>query len=220
MPDDTAGTHGPERITIQINRVHYEVNVTHMTGEQPPAPEAADRADRDLFEVVPGHPDRKIETARKSTCATGPGSSPRLLASTPAGKPTAMTVPLLLPADCLCLEDRGLAYEVTAEAGRPASSSGPGTCRRGMTTRTTYSSGCHRLPRCRPGHVVVRAGGQAGRRREVQAAEVAENHLGRAWQRWSRHFQPGQWRSGVDGLESYLALIRRELIRCAGSGPA
>ena len=28
-----------------------------------------------------------------------------------------MTVPLLLPADCRCLEDRGLAYQVAAEAG-------------------------------------------------------------------------------------------------------
>ena len=51
---------------------------------------------------------------------------------------------------------------------------------------------------------------------EVQATQVVERHLGREWQRWSRHFQPGQWRSGLDGLESYLALIQRELIRCAG----
>ena len=54
----------------------------------------------------------------------------------------------------------------------------------------------------------------------VQATEMVENHLGRAWQRWSRHFQPGQWRSGVDGLEGYLALIQRELIRSAGGGRA
>ena len=32
MPDETAATHGPERITIQIDRVHYEVDVTQMTG--------------------------------------------------------------------------------------------------------------------------------------------------------------------------------------------
>jgi hypothetical protein len=61
MPDDTAGTHGPERITIQIDRVHYEVDVTHMTGEQlRHLPQPPIGPDRDLFEVVPGHPDRKI----------------------------------------------------------------------------------------------------------------------------------------------------------------
>lgn len=47
----------------------------------------------------------------------------------------------------------------------------------------------------------------------LPATEVIETHLGRSWQRWSRHFNNGQWQSGVDGLESYLALIRRDLER-------
>ena len=47
----------------------------------------------------------------------------------------------------------------------------------------------------------------------IPATEVIEHHLGRSWQRWSRHFSAGQWRSGVDGLESFLALVRRELER-------
>jgi Prokaryotic E2 family E len=51
--------------------------------------------------------------------------------------------------------------------------------------------------------------------RVVQATEVTERHLGRDWQRWSRHFGAGQWRSGIDTLESFLALIRKELERCA-----
>ena len=34
-------------------------------------------------------------------------------------------------------------------------------------------------------------------------------------QRWSRHFNSGQWRSGVDGLESYVALIEHEVRRCS-----
>src|SRR5258708_5149740 len=38
--------------------------------------------------------------------------------------------------------------------------------------------------------------------------EANENHLGRQWQRWSRHFQPGQWSPGRSGLESYLATVR------------
>lgn len=45
----------------------------------------------------------------------------------------------------------------------------------------------------------------------IPATQVIERHLGRSWQRWSRHLTPGQWRSGIDGLESFLAIIRREL---------
>lgn len=50
----------------------------------------------------------------------------------------------------------------------------------------------------------------------IQATESMEHYLGRVWQRWSRHFGAGQWRSGIDGLESFLALLQRELERCAG----
>lgn len=51
--------------------------------------------------------------------------------------------------------------------------------------------------------------------RGIQAADVTEQHLGRPWQRWSRHFQPGQWQSGLDGLENFMALVRGELTRSA-----
>lgn len=61
MSEDAAAGHRPERIRIQIDRVHYEVEVTHMTGEQlRHLPEPPIGPDRDLFEVVPGHSDRKI----------------------------------------------------------------------------------------------------------------------------------------------------------------
>jgi hypothetical protein len=50
----------------------------------------------------------------------------------------------------------------------------------------------------------------------LPATEVRETHLGRTWQRWSRHFDKGQWRSGVDCLETFLALIRKELSRGVG----
>ena len=46
---------------------------------------------------------------------------------------------------------------------------------------------------------------------EIQATQAYEHILGREWQRWSRHLMPGQWRSGVDCIESYLAIVRREL---------
>ncbi|CAN7614839.1 E2/UBC family protein [Variovorax paradoxus] len=45
--------------------------------------------------------------------------------------------------------------------------------------------------------------------------DVHENYLGRPWQRWSRHLNPGQWLAGRDSLESYLALIRTDLRKWA-----
>jgi hypothetical protein len=53
-----------------------------------------------------------------------------------------------------------------------------------------------------------RADGQA-----IPATDVVEHHLGRSWQRWSRHFVDGQWKSGIDSLESFMALLRDELKR-------
>jgi hypothetical protein len=50
----------------------------------------------------------------------------------------------------------------------------------------------------------------------IAATQVMEPHLGRTWQRWSRHLGPGQWRSGIDSLESYFAIVRREL---SAAGP-
>jgi hypothetical protein len=47
--------------------------------------------------------------------------------------------------------------------------------------------------------------------RLIPATEVEEHYFGRLWQRWSRHLSGGQWRSGVDSLESYLALVHSEL---------
>lgn len=50
----------------------------------------------------------------------------------------------------------------------------------------------------------------------IAATQLMENHLGRTWQRWSRHLNPGQWRPGVDSVESYLALVRKELAIASG----
>lgn len=49
----------------------------------------------------------------------------------------------------------------------------------------------------------------------IPGTEVTENHVGRAWQRWSRHIG-GQWRPGVDNLETYLAYVRRALAMAGG----
>lgn len=40
----------------------------------------------------------------------------------------------------------------------------------------------------------------------IPATQVTETHLGRSWQRWSRHIA-GQWRPGVDDIRSYMAYI-------------
>jgi len=56
-------------------------------------------------------------------------------------------------------------------------------------------------------------------RSAIPATDLRQPFFGRTWQRWSRHFQAGQWQSGVDGLESYLALMRSEF-ELAGRGCA
>jgi Prokaryotic E2 family E len=53
----------------------------------------------------------------------------------------------------------------------------------------------------------------------IRATESQETYLERSWQRWSRHFQAGQWNSGIDSLQSYLALVDGEL-RLAAQGVA
>lgn len=42
------------------------------------------------------------------------------------------------------------------------------------------------------------------------ASEVIEQHIGRSWQRFSRHLN-GVWQPGVDSLRSFFSLIQREL---------
>jgi hypothetical protein len=129
-----------------------------------------------------------------------------------------MSTPLLLPEDCRCLEDRGLGYEASSEAGMicvvikswrlPA-----GYDRAESDLLVRLPSG---FPDVAPDMWWFAPAVKLASGATVQATELVESYLGQEWQRWSRHFQGGQWRSGLDGLESYLALIQRELIRCAG----
>ena len=54
----------PHLINIQIDRVHYDVDATEMTGAQlREVPKPPIGPDRDLFEVVPGASDVKIGNA-------------------------------------------------------------------------------------------------------------------------------------------------------------
>ena len=125
---------------------------------------------------------------------------------------------MLLPAeDIAFLTERGIAYRVTSEAGMtcvvfPNWSLPPGFDRPAADLLLRLSTGYPDVP---PDMwwfdpAVRLASGAA-----LPATEVLEQHVGRTWQRWSRHFNGGQWQSGIDGLESYLALIRQDLERSA-----
>jgi len=125
----------------------------------------------------------------------------------------------LLPADKAFLDERGHSYEVAEEAGMtcivlPDFKLPAGLNRQASTLLVRLQAG---YPDLAPDMwwfdpAVRRANGG-----EIPATQVVEGHLGRQWQRWSRHFQAGQWKSGVDGLESYIALIQRELERSAAA---
>ena len=122
--------------------------------------------------------------------------------------------------DILYLADRGLAYEVSSDQGMtcvvvkdwplPAGlSPGRSTCCSGLRPAIPISrrtcGGSARTSR-------------ATAARPIQATQVTEGYLGRTWQRWSRHLPAGVWRSGVDGLESFFAVIRADVAACvAGS---
>lgn len=124
----------------------------------------------------------------------------------------------LPPTDTAFLADRGIPHTITVEGGMtcvvfPNWSMPPGFDRESADLLVRLPNGYPDIP---PDMwwffpLVKLANGQ-----KAQATEAIERHVGRDWQRWSRHFQPGQWRSGIDGLESYLALIRQELARSAG----
>jgi hypothetical protein len=62
---------------------------------------------------------------------------------------------------------------------------------------------------CDPAVVLERTGGAP------EAATASEAYLGRSWQRFSRHLDAGLWQPARDRLQSYLALIRRNLAKGA-----
>jgi hypothetical protein len=125
-----------------------------------------------------------------------------------------MTLP---QADITSLAERGVEYSVASEANM--------TCVviRGYVLPPGYNHGqSDLLLRLNPGFPDVPPDMwwfdpplRLSDGRAIPATEVTEHHVGRQWQRWSRHFNQGQWRSGTDTLESFLALIRKELERCA-----
>ena len=128
----------------------------------------------------------------------------------------------LLPEDAQYLTDRGIAHQVSEEAGM--------TCL--LLPAWPLPTGLDRaeadlLIRLAPGYPDIAPdmwwtdppvhimGGAT-----IPNTESMEVHLGRQWQRWSRHFTPGQWQPGIDRLESYLALVSGELRRVAAGSAA
>jgi hypothetical protein len=72
LTDSTAGARPPEKFQIQIDRVHYTVTAASLTGAQLRALVAPPIAsDRDLFEVVPGGTDRKIDDGQAVAMRNG-----------------------------------------------------------------------------------------------------------------------------------------------------
>lgn len=61
MNSSPGAAHRDHAINIQIDRVHYKVETKTLTGLQLRSlPATPIPPDRDLFQVVPGGPDRKI----------------------------------------------------------------------------------------------------------------------------------------------------------------
>ena len=117
--------------------------------------------------------------------------------------------------DVAYLSERGIAHEVVAEAGMACVVLTEWQLPRGFDRDTADL-----LIRLSPGYPDVPPDMwwfsppvHLANGRELPATNAVESHLGRSWQRWSRHFSGGQWQSGVDGLESFLALIRQNLER-------
>lgn len=124
-----------------------------------------------------------------------------------------------LPAqDCAYLEGRGQPYQVVREANMvcvllPGFPLPPGYDRRESDLLLRLSPGYPDVP---PDMWWFAPAVKLTNGRAIPATNCVEQHLGRSWQRWSRHFNGGQWKSGVDSLESFLTLIRQELQRYGG----
>lgn len=48
---------------------------------------------------------------------------------------------------------------------------------------------------------------------DIPQTQSIEIYLGKSWQRWSRHFEAGRWDSSRDSLETFLAVIKNDLLK-------
>lgn len=122
--------------------------------------------------------------------------------------PVATTTGLLRPVDQAYLADNGFAWEAVVDSAMVCLTIKEYSLAAGLTPAVNEL-----LVRLPPGfpdvgpdmfwfaEPVSRVDGAA-----IPAVEMTEHHLGRNWQRWSRHVGGG-WRPGVDGLRNYMAYI-------------
>lgn len=118
------------------------------------------------------------------------------------------TTAVLRPVDWAYLDENNLAWDAVVEAGMVCVTIKEYPLAAGLTP--VVNELLVRLPSGFPdvgpdmfwfAEPVTRVDGT-----EIPAVQVTENHLGRSWQRWSRHIG-GRWRPGVDDLRSYMAYI-------------
>lgn len=124
---------------------------------------------------------------------------------------------MLPPDDLEFLVERGPAYSIHAEAGMtcivvPDYALPPGLDRTNSDLLLRLAGGYPDVP---PdmwwfSPAVRRSDGAV-----IDRTNVTEHHLGRDWQRWSRHLDAPRWLSGVDGLRSYFTLIDQQLRNAA-----
>ena len=50
---------------------------------------------------------------------------------------------------------------------------------------------------------------------QIPQTQVNENYLGQQWQRWSRHFDQGRWKPGMDSIETFMAVVIGDLKKYA-----
>lgn len=122
---------------------------------------------------------------------------------------------MLPPVDAQYLAERGIAHTLTTESGMqcvvlPSFDLPPGYNRASSDLLLRLHAGYPDVP---PDMWWFDPAIQRADGKPIPQTHLIEHYLRRSWQRWSRHLPAGQWRSGIDGIESYLALIRRELAR-------
>jgi len=120
---------------------------------------------------------------------------------------------MLPPPDKEFLARKGLAYEVTPEAGMtcvviPQLRLPPGLIPGQADLLFRLAAGYPDVP---PDMWWFHPALQRADGVPIPATESMENHLGRIWQRWSRHLPDGSWLPGVDTLESFFTLVMKEL---------
>jgi Prokaryotic E2 family E len=125
-----------------------------------------------------------------------------------------MTLP---QSDVDYLQQRGLPFSVTEEAGVtcivfPGFPLPPGLDRSTADLLVRLNAGFPDVP---PDMWWFDPGVHYANGGVIQATESVESYLGRTWQRWSRHLSAGQWQPGTDTMQTFLALIDRELGRHA-----